>query len=57
MLKKLKRDEFGNSMVEYGLVVALVALTTIASVQGLGQWLANLWNWLVYLSQFLKYGG
>lgn len=55
MLNKLKHDSSGNSMVEYGLVIGLVALATTASVHGLGQELSNLWNWLVYLSQFLQY--
>lgn len=56
LLIKWKRDESGNSMVEYGLVVMLVAFAAAASVHSVGLWLVNLWNWLLYLSTFLKYG-
>ncbi len=54
-LGRLKHEDCGNSMVEYGLVIGLVALATTASVHSVGQELSNLWNWLVYLSQFLRY--
>ncbi len=43
-------------MIEYGLVVGLIALATTVSVHGLGLRLSDLWSWLVYLSQFLRYG-
>jgi pilus assembly protein Flp/PilA len=35
-LTKLRKDEEGAAMVEYGLLVALIALVVIASVQLIG---------------------
>ena len=37
MLKKFFMDESGASMVEYGLLVALIAIIAIAATQLLGQ--------------------
>jgi pilus assembly protein Flp/PilA len=38
------RDEDGASMVEYGLLVALIALAAFAAVQALGINLSTLFN-------------
>ncbi|MEK7432410.1 MAG: Flp family type IVb pilin [Cyanobacteriota bacterium] len=36
ILKKLFRDEEGQGMVEYGIIVALIAVVVIGAVQTLG---------------------
>ena len=36
LVKKLWRDEEGPTAVEYGLMVALIAIVIIAAVQALG---------------------
>jgi pilus assembly protein Flp/PilA len=36
MIKKFFKDESGASAVEYGLLVALIAVVIIAAVQALG---------------------
>ena len=39
--EELKNDEKGQDMVEYALVVALIALAATASLQGVGAALTN----------------
>ena len=41
MLKLFKRNQKGASMVEYGLLVALIAVVAIVAVQTLGQNVSN----------------
>jgi pilus assembly protein Flp/PilA len=36
MLKKLYRDDKGQALSEYGLILALIALVVIGAVTGLG---------------------
>jgi len=36
-LKSYLRDEKGQGMVEYGLILALIAIVVIAAVTGIGQ--------------------
>lgn len=36
MLKKLWKDEAGQGMVEYGLIIALVAVVVIGALTALG---------------------
>jgi len=43
-LKSMIRDEEGASMVEYGLLVALIALVAFVAVQTLGTKLSSLFN-------------
>lgn len=43
-LKSMIRDEEGATMVEYGLLVALIALVALAAVQTLGTNLSTLFN-------------
>jgi len=43
-IKSLIRDEEGATMVEYGLMVALVAVVCIVAVQLLGTNLSTLFN-------------
>jgi pilus assembly protein Flp/PilA len=44
VLKSLNRDEEGATMVEYGLLVALVAVAAVAAVQALGSNLGTLFS-------------
>ena len=36
MLRKLLRDEWGVTAIEYGLLIALIALGIVSAVQGIG---------------------
>ncbi|MCS7224086.1 MAG: Flp family type IVb pilin [Armatimonadetes bacterium] len=44
MLTRLLREEDGQTLVEYGLLVALVALVVIAALTILGRRVANTFN-------------
>lgn len=44
MIARLHNDEDGASMVEYGLLVALIALVAIAGVTALGTKLSQLFS-------------
>jgi pilus assembly protein Flp/PilA len=43
-LKSMIRDEEGATMVEYGLLVALIALVALGAVQLVGTHLSTLFN-------------
>jgi pilus assembly protein Flp/PilA len=43
-LKSMIRDDEGATMVEYGLLVALIALVALGAVTTLGQHLSTLFN-------------
>jgi pilus assembly protein Flp/PilA len=43
-LKSMIRDEEGATMVEYGLLVALIALVAIVGVRALGTSVSSLFN-------------
>lgn len=40
----LRRDERGATAVEYGLLVALIALSTMATMTSLGSEVFNFWT-------------
>jgi pilus assembly protein Flp/PilA len=44
MSQALKNNEEGQDMVEYALVVALIALAATASMQGVGTAIVNLFT-------------
>ena len=44
MLKRLVREEAGAGLLEYGVLVGLVALATIAAMKGLAQTLGYFWQ-------------
>ncbi len=44
MVSRLLRDEEGQTLVEYGLLVALVALVVIAALTILGRKVSNTFN-------------
>ena len=43
-LKRLVRDEKGQGMVEYGLIIAVVALVALLSLPGVGTALQTLFT-------------
>ena len=43
-LERFSRDESGATAIEYGLIAALVSMAAIASMQGLGESLSNLFT-------------
>jgi pilus assembly protein Flp/PilA len=43
-LKSMIRDEEGATMVEYGLLVALIAMVALVAVQALGTHLSTLFS-------------
>jgi len=43
-LKSMIRDEDGATMVEYGLLVALIAIVALVAVQALGTHLSTLFS-------------
>jgi len=44
MLKKFFNDENGQGMVEYGLIIALVAVAVIVAITALGGSIGNIFN-------------
>ena len=44
MLKRFIEDESGATAIEYGLIVALIAIAIIAAMQGIGGNLTNTMN-------------
>ena len=40
----LKNEESGQGMVEYGLIIALIAIVVIAALNVLGPKIANIFN-------------
>ena len=44
LLRKLRRDESGATAIEYGLIVALVAIAAIGGFQALGGGSSGLWG-------------
>ena len=47
LIQKFRQDESGASMVEYGLLVALIAVVLIASVTSLGTCLQGVFDSIV----------
>ncbi|MGQ9461557.1 MAG: Flp family type IVb pilin [Candidatus Fervidibacter sp.] len=44
LLRRLLKEEEGQTLVEYGLLVALIALVVIAALTVLGRKVANTFN-------------
>lgn len=44
LLKKLYRSEQGATAVEYGLILALIAITAIVAISGVANSTGNMWN-------------
>jgi len=47
LLKKLLRDESGQGMVEYGLILALIAVALIAGMTLLGDEIAAIFDSII----------
>jgi len=43
-LRKLRRDESGASLIEYALLVGLIAVVSIATLTTLGTTIKGLWT-------------
>ena len=43
-LRKLRRDESGASLIEYALLVGLIAVVSIATLTTLGTTIQSLWT-------------
>jgi Flp pilus assembly pilin Flp len=43
-VKKLWKDEEGQDLVEYGLLLVLIAVVAIASIGKVGSVVSNLWS-------------
>ena len=46
MTRYFKRDEAGQSMVEYGLIIALIAVAAIAGLSLMADGVGSLWGWI-----------
>jgi pilus assembly protein Flp/PilA len=44
MLKRIWKDESGQGMVEYGLIIGLIAIVVIAALLLLGPQIGNIFN-------------
>ncbi|WP_114226486.1 MULTISPECIES: Flp family type IVb pilin [Sphingomonas] len=44
MLRKLRRDEDGATAIEYGLIVALIAVACIGAFNALGGGAGGMWD-------------
>ena len=47
LVRKLRRSEEGATMIEYGLLAALVSIASLAALQLLGPALLNIFNQVV----------
>lgn len=43
-LKKLYLSEKGATAIEYGLIVALIAIAIVVAISGVGNSTGNMWN-------------
>ena len=44
ILRKLRADERGATAIEYGLIVALIAVAMLSALQGLGGGIGGKWG-------------
>ena len=44
LIKQLKRDEDGASLIEYTVLLAILLIAVIAIIGGVGQWILNKWS-------------
>ncbi len=44
ILRKLRADERGATAIEYGLIVALIAVAIMGALQGLGGGVGGMWG-------------
>jgi pilus assembly protein Flp/PilA len=46
LLKRLARDEEGAALIEYSILIAVIAVAVIGLAIGVGQWVTARWNGL-----------
>ena len=46
LIKQLKRDENGASLIEYTVLLAILLVAVIAVIAGVGGWILNQWSTL-----------
>lgn len=44
LMQKLYRSEQGATAIEYGLILALIAIATIVAISGVANSTGNMWN-------------
>jgi pilus assembly protein Flp/PilA len=44
LIKQLKQDEDGASLLEYTVLLALILIATIAIIAAVGGWINNKWS-------------
>jgi pilus assembly protein Flp/PilA len=44
LIKKLKQDEDGASLIEYTVLLAILLIAVIAIIGGVGQWILGVWT-------------
>ncbi len=46
LVKNFARDDRGASLLEYSILIGLITAAVIATVGGIGDWIAGQWNTL-----------
>ena len=44
LIKQLKQDENGASLIEYTVLLAILLIAVIAIIGGVGGWILNKWS-------------
>jgi pilus assembly protein Flp/PilA len=44
LIKSLKQDEDGASLIEYTVLLAILLIAVIAIIGGVGQWILGKWS-------------
>jgi pilus assembly protein Flp/PilA len=44
LIKQLKQDENGASLIEYTVLLAILLIAVIAIIGGVGQWILGVWT-------------
>ena len=44
LMKQLKNDEEGASLIEYTVLLAIILIAVIAIIAGVGGWILNKWT-------------
>ena len=44
LVRQLKRDEDGASLIEYTVLLAILLIAVIAVIAGVGGWILNKWS-------------
>jgi len=51
LIKKMLRDQSGQGMVEYGLIIALIAVAVVGAVTLLGDQISTLFDYITGILQ------